>query len=411
MQQGARRYEIAMLLILTLANGVVALDRMVASYLSPYLVKDLGLNNAQLGWMASALSLSIAISAFLGGQLVDRTGKRKAMLIACTLVFSVGSAAGGVASGFIVLLAARFLLGIAEGPMVPVSQTVLARISPPQRRGFNQGFAQMAGAFGLAATIGPVLTVWIADNYGGRSAFFLSALPGLVLVLAILLVMRRDEPAPAPTADTPHPSLASSLGALLKVRNMRIALCLAGSFTAWLVLQNVYLPVYLTSMKGLTPAEMGGVLATGGIAALIGGISLPLLSDFIGRRTVCTVAGLATLIAPLAMLYLPGNAAAMSLAIFLGWLPLGMAPLFCSIIPTESVSPALATSAVGLAMGTAELLGGVVAPAVVGPIADAWGLPSVFWICVGLALTTVLSASLLMETAPRVLARRQSQEP
>lgn len=408
MQQQDRRYELKMLLILTLANGVVALDRMVASYLSPYLVKDLGLSNAQLGWMASALSLSIAISAFAGGQLVDRTGKRKLTLIVCTLVFSLGSAAGGLASGFVVLLAARFLLGIAEGPMVPVSQTVLARISPPQRRGFNQGFAQMAGAFGLAATMGPLVTVWIAENWGWRHAFFLSAAPGLLLALALVLVMRPDQGAPGPAVSEGNsPGLGQSLGALLRVHNMRFALCLAASFTAWLVLQNVYLPVYLTSDKGLSAEAMGTVLGAGGLAALAGGVTLPLLSDYLGRRLVCVVAGLATLIAPLAILMLPGDPVLMIAAIFIGWLPLGMAPLFCSIVPTESVDPAMATSAVGLAMGTAELLGGVLAPAVVGPIADARGLDSVFWICLGLAVTTVLSAAMLSETAPRVLARRE----
>ena len=408
MQQQDRRYELKMLLILTLANGVVALDRMVASYLSPYLVKDLGLSNAQLGWMASALSLSIAISAFVGGQLVDRTGKRKLTLIVCTLVFSLGSAAGGLASGFLVLLAARFLLGIAEGPMVPVSQTVLARISPPQRRGFNQGFAQMAGAFGLAATMGPLVTVWIAENWGWRHAFFLSAAPGLLLALALVLVMRPDQGAPGPAVSEGNsPGLGQSLGALLRVRNMRFALCLAASFTAWLVLQNVYLPVYLTSDKGLSAEAMGTVLGAGGLAALAGGVTLPLLSDYLGRRLVCVIAGLATLIAPLAILMLPGDPVLMIAAIFIGWLPLGMAPLFCSIVPTESVNPAMATSAVGLAMGTAELLGGVLAPAVVGPIADARGLDSVFWICLGLAVTTVLSAAMLSETAPRVLARRE----
>jgi MFS family permease len=398
------RYEFGMLLILTLANGVVAFDRVLASYLSPYLVKDLQLNNAQLGWIASALSLSIAFSAYLGGRLVDLNGRRKTMLIACTLVFSLGSAASGMAQGFLALLTARFLLGIAEGPMVPVSQTVLAQISAPARRGFNQGFAQMAGAFGLASTLGPLLAVWIADHYGWRTAFFVSAVPGLVLVLALLLTMRPDEPVPRAKSEVSQgPGFIASLGELLAIRNMRFVLALAGSFTAWLVLQNVYLPVYLTGTKGLTPAEMSHVLSLGGVAGLAGGITLPLLSDFVGRRAVCVIAGLATLIAPLAMLYLPGDPVLMAGAIFVGWLPLGMAPLFCSIVPGESVPPHLATSAVGLAMGTAELLGGVLAPIVVGPIADARGLDAVFWICVGLALTTVLAAIMLSETAPRKL--------
>ncbi len=66
--------------------------------------------------------------------------------------------------------------------------------------------------------------------------------------------------------------------------------------------------------------------------------------------------------------------AAVGCDVLLGWLPLGIAPLYCATVPSESVSPTLVTTAVGLSMGFAELFGGVILPPIAGKAADAFGL-------------------------------------
>lgn len=400
------RYELGLLVLLTLANGVVAFDRLTVAFLAPYIVKDLGLSNAQVGWLAGALSGAIALSAFFGGRLADRTGKRKLILIACTVLFSIGSGAGGLAATFAVLFAARFVLGIAEGPMVPVSQTVMAETSAPARRGMNMGIMQMVGAFGLGAMAGPIIATQIADTHGWRIALFLSAAPGLLLAVAMGFYMKRDH-APVRGASGDAQSALAALAALLRIPNMRASLGVAALFTAWLVLQNTFLALFLTEVKGLEPTVVGGVLSMGGLAGIIGGVGLPFLSDRLGRRPVVIGATLAGVLCPLALLMLPGDPILLGAAILFGWLPLGIAPLYCATIPAESVSPAMATTAVGLSMGTAELVGGVVAPALAGPVADAHGLSSVLYICIALAIAAALVALFLKETAPCIVGARE----
>src|SRR4029079_15594531 len=98
---------LALLVVLTLGNGIVGFDRQTVAYLAPFIVNDLHLTNAQVGLMSSALSIAIALSSFFGSQLADRTGRRKAMLVGCTLAFSVLSGASGLATGFAMLLVAR----------------------------------------------------------------------------------------------------------------------------------------------------------------------------------------------------------------------------------------------------------------------------------------------------------------
>jgi len=402
-----RSYEIGVLLLLTLANGVVAFDRLTVAYLSPYIVADLGVSNAQLGLLAAALSGAIALSSFFGGRIADGTGRRKAILVICTVVFSIGSGAGGLAATFAVLFAARFLLGVAEGPMVPVSQTVMAETSAPERRGLAMGFMQMVGAFGIAGILGPIVATQLADSIGWRHTMFLSVLPGLLLALALVFFLKPD-PKQAPP---PHPDAANfiaALGQLLRIPNMCVALAIAAMFTAWLVLQNTFLAVFLTEVKGLAPTTAGTVISMGGVAGIVGGIGLPFLSDRIGRKPVMVGAAAAGICCPIGLLLLPGDPTLLGAAILLGWIPLGIAPLYCATVPTESVSPALATSAVGLSMGTAELFGGVILPPIAGGLADRFGLPSVFYICIALAVGAALAGLFLKETAPCIAGAKES---
>ncbi len=398
------RYEIAVLLLLTLANGVVAFDRLTVAYLSPYIVADLGISNAQLGLLSAALSGAVAVSSVFGGRLADRSGRRKRILLLCTILFSLGSAAGGLAATFALLFAGRAVLGIAEGPMVPISQTVMAQTSAPERRGVAMGFMQMVGAFGIAGVLGPIAATRLADAIGWRHTLLLSLLPGLLLALAIALVLKPDGKA-EPAGGARDAGLGAALILLLKVRNMRVALGVAAMVTAWLVLQNTFLAVFLTGSRHLTPAAAGTVIAMGGIAGIAGGIALPFLSDRIGRRPVMVGGCLAGVACPAALLLLPADPLLLGLAILIGWLPLGIAPLYCATVPTESVDPALATTAVGLSMGTAELFGGVVLPPIAGRVADGFGLEAVFVICIGLALAACAISLFLRETAPRVTGR------
>ncbi len=400
-------YESGLLVLLSLSNGVVALDRLCASFLSPYLVADLKLNNTQLGLLAAALSIAMATSSVLLGRVADATGRRKRILLVATILFSLCSGLSGIAAGFAALLMARLLLGLAEGPMVPLAQSIMAGESDPSRRGFNMGLMQMGGAFLIGGMIGPVIATRIADAHGWRAAFFLSMAPGLLLALAIHLIMRADPPRPPRAAgESAALPFGPAVAALWKVRNVRLSILIAGLFSGWLMIQTVFLPVYLTQVKGLAPATMGWVVGMCGLGGTIGGIALPALSDRIGRKPVITATCFLGIAPPLAVLALPGDPVVLGVAILFGWMVLGIGPLYCGIIPSESAPAGLVTTAIGICMGAGELIGGVVGPSVAGRIADATSLSAPFYISAGLAVVCGLICLLLEESAPDVVARR-----
>ena len=195
------RYQWLLVALLSANFGVVFFDRNVFSYLTSFIQPDLHLSNFQIGNIASAFSFSWAIAGLGMGSLVDRFGRRKLMLVVATVVFSLASVLSGFASGFAWLLGARLLMGIAEGGIMPITQTLIAAEVPHERRGLAQGITQNFGANLLANTLGPLIIVWMAVSFGWRNAFFLAALPGIVMALLIAALVR--EPAAAAPA-LPH---------------------------------------------------------------------------------------------------------------------------------------------------------------------------------------------------------------
>jgi len=411
----SRGYEVAVLLILSLVNGVVALDRLAVNFLSPFIVADLGLSNTQLGLLSSALSGAISVSGLLVAAFADRTGKQKAILVWMLVAFSIMSGGAGIAASFAALFVARLLLGVTEGPLVPLAQTIMADASAPQRRGFNMGTMQIGGAFLIGAMLGPLVIVRIAEGIGWQATFFLTMLPGLVVAMLVGAFVRQPRsplpqaggvgggpaalPASAIDDDKALPDL--SIRALLRSRNLLLSMAIAALFTAWITIQNVFLPRYLTETIGYTPQMMSGLLSLSGLGGLVGGILIPALSDRLGRKPMTVATGFASVIVPLALLSVAGSPVMLGIAFVAGGLVVGCAPLVCAIIPAESVPPARVTTAVALSMCTAELVGGVLSPPIAGLAADAWGLRATFWLDIGLAIACGVLALGLKETVKR----------
>jgi len=403
-----RRAEVLILLVLSFANGLVALDRLAVNFLSPYIVADLGLSNSQLGLVASALSLAISVSGLILSAVADASGKRKRMLILALLVFSLLSAGSGLATGFATLAIARLLLGAGEGPVVPLAQAIMAEASDPRRRGLNMGAMQICGAFLIGAVLGPPLAVGVAERFGWQSAFFLTGVPGVVAVVLIAWVVPRDNSAARPRPDRPRrrQGQRQDIAVLLRTPNLLLSMAIAGLFTGWLMIQNIFMPLYLVRVDGFSTAQMSVVLSASGVGGVLGGVLIPALSDRLGRRPVLVATCFAGLAAPAAMLFIHGSVPLLAVAMGVSWLVMGCAPLVCAIVPGESVAPERITTAVALAMSAAEVVGGVLIPPIAGWIADRHGLESVFVMALGGALLCGILAMFLGETAPRVLARK-----
>ncbi len=406
-RRGLWTYENGLVLLMSLANGVVTLDRLLISYLSNDIVGEFHLSNTQLGMLASGLSIAIAGSGFILASLADATRRRKEILVLMLVLFSLGSAVSGLAGGFLFLIAARFALGLAEGPIVPVAQSIISIESSEHRRGLNMGIVLNLGAAAIGLTLGPILATQIAAAFGWRTAFFLSCTPGLMLALAITFWIRKPVEAARPAAEPGAPAVPALTGLMdvLKTRNMLLCILISGLYSAWLIVQSVFLARYLVQVDGMKPTVMGFVVAASGISTAISGMAVPALSDRIGRRPALVIVTFFGMAAPLAALLVHGSPVVVAFALFIGYFGGGAGPLYVSIIPSESVPARYTATAVAIALASGEILGGVLAPTLAGKAADIYGLAAPFWISAACAGLCGVLSLFLVETAPRLVQR------
>src|SRR3984957_17121697 len=366
------KYETRLIWVLPITFGFVFLDRNAASFLMPFIANDLHFNNSQVGLVASALSFTWAVASFLGGAYSDRTGNRKTFLLITVIAFSLCSFASGLAVSFITLFSTRLLMGLAEGPILPIAQSLVAIESTAAKRGNNMGVMQNFGSNLLGSFFAPLVLVAIASTYNWRWAFFLSGVPGLIMAMLIAKYVR--EPATAvvpalPGVQTAPPLAEARMGyaAMLQHRNMWLCMLMAIFMVAWMVLGWAFLPLFYIKVRQIGNGQM---------SVLMG------------------------LLVPLAALHFHGSLFMLGTLIFIGWSASGTFPLFMGTVPSETIPARYVATSLGMVVGLGGILGGVGAPAIAGRAADHYGLQAPLVIMMGCAVVGTVLALLLRETAP-----------
>jgi MFS family permease len=291
-------YENKLLIVLTFTFGFVLFDRMALNFLVPFFEKELGLNNTQIGLLASLLALAWAISGYLVGTLSDKTGKRKQYLIMSVVIFSVCSFISGLAASFAFLLMARIIMGFAEGPVLPLAHSVMVNASTIKRRGFNMGFMQSFGSNLLGTMLAPVVLVALATNYGWRNAFFIAGVPGLILAALCFFVIKET-----PVKPVRDQKQKAAITDLLKYRNVWVAILLSCCMMTWMFAQLTFMPKYLIAIKHFAEQDMGKTMGAFGLGSIIWGAVVPALSDRLGRKPMVIVFFLLSMLMPLSVVY------------------------------------------------------------------------------------------------------------
>lgn len=183
------------LVMVTLAQFIVALDATVVNVALPSIDRDLDMSEADLQWVVNAYALIFGGFLLLGGRLSDLLGRRK-LFIAGVVLFTVASAISGLATDAVVLTIGRGLQGLG-GALV--SPAVLAIINttfrdPAERtKALGVWGAVVAGGSAFGLLIGGLLTGALSWHW----IFFVNLPIGVVVVLAGLRMITesRDEAA------------------------------------------------------------------------------------------------------------------------------------------------------------------------------------------------------------------------
>jgi MFS transporter, ACS family, hexuronate transporter len=399
-------YQVGVVALLSITFGILFFDRNALGFLQPFVQPDLGLSNTQVGLLASVLSLTWAFAAFGIGVVSDRTGSRKRVLLLSTVAFSVCSVLSGLAGSFVMLLAARALMGIAEGGIMPIAQAIIASEVRPEHRGLAMGVTQNFGSNLLGSFVAPLALTGFATAFGWRHAFFLAGVPGLLAAVVLWRYLR--EPRVEAVAPTAAAGEKMTLLQALEERNILICTVMSILLVSFLVVCWNFMPLYLTKVRGYDPQTESWLMSTLGISATVGAFVISALSDRISPRPLMIAMPFIGVVLPLGAMYFDGSAWFLACFFFIGWGLNGIFPLFMATIPSESVDPKHRATVLGLCMGSGELIGGAVSPYLAGAAADHYGQQAPLWLMLGVAIVAGIFALGLRETAPRVLARSKS---
>ena len=172
--------------VLAAANFFAILDMTIANVSVPSIAGGLAVSSSQGTWVITSYAVAEAITVPLTGWLAARFGAVRVFVSAMAL-FGAFSALCGIAHSLGFLVLARVLQGLAGGPLMPLSQTLLLRIFPKEKAAAANGLWAMTTL--VAPVVGPILGGWICDNYSWSWIFFINVPVGIIgFVLAVRLV-------------------------------------------------------------------------------------------------------------------------------------------------------------------------------------------------------------------------------
>jgi MFS family permease len=262
------RYVLAVLVVVYVFNF---LDRQILSILAERIRADLGVSDAELGFLyGTAFAVFYALFGIPLGRLADVWDRRK--LIALGLaVWSAMTALSGLARSFPALALARIGVGIGEASAAPAAFSLLSDWFPRERRATV--LAVYSSGIYLGAGLGLVIGGFVVDRWdtafptappfglrGWQAAFFVVGLPGLLLALWVRTLReppRESEQEPARRGTTrPWSAFLHELRAVLPPLTL-VHLALAGA--GWRgIARNLVAAATIAAVAAVLIRTLGG---------------------------------------------------------------------------------------------------------------------------------------------------------
>lgn len=176
--------------VLATANFMAVLDTTIVNVAVPHIAGGLAVSPNEGVWAITSYSVAEAIMVPLSGWLAARFGAVRVFVIAA-FAFGLFSALCGLAQSLGMLVVSRVLQGISGGPLIPMSQTLLLRSSPPRHTNLALGLWTMTTI--LAPIAGPLLGGTIADTIGWPWAFYVNVPVSIACGLLALRIFGRKE--------------------------------------------------------------------------------------------------------------------------------------------------------------------------------------------------------------------------
>ncbi|MGE0383106.1 MAG: spinster family MFS transporter [Gammaproteobacteria bacterium] len=255
---GYRHYILGVLLAACTLNFI---DRYVLAVLLPDIKREFGLADWQLGILTGP---TFAIFYSVAGLPIARWadgGQRVRIIGLAIAVWSLMSAAGGIAASYWQLLCARIGVAIGEAGCTPPSHSLIGDLYPPRRRATALAIYQLGPVFGVSLAL--LVGGWLADSVGWRRTLIFVGLPGLLLALLVFATLREPPRGMAEgrQAAAHPPPMSQALRLLWECRTYRhlvLAIALVSIASNGV---SLWLPSFVHRVHGLGLTETGRLLS------------------------------------------------------------------------------------------------------------------------------------------------------
>jgi MFS family permease len=173
------------LAVLFAINFMNFFDRQIIGAVGEPIKEEFGLTDTQLGLLGTAFILLYAVVGVPLGWLAD-IGSRTKILAAGVTVWSLLTAASGLAWNFWTLIVARLGVGLGEASCAPTATSLLGDYFPAKQRARAMSLFMFGLPMGLGISF--ITSGWIARRLDWRTAFYIAAIPGLLLGFLALMI-------------------------------------------------------------------------------------------------------------------------------------------------------------------------------------------------------------------------------
>jgi MFS family permease len=275
-------------LLVVLSYMVNAMDRQVFPPLLPAIRAEYGFSLEQGGLLATNFTLGMALAGLPAGYLLDRF-RRKTVLLVSIVIYSLGTMATPLATGFADMTLYRVVSGFGEGMQ---SAAIFAAIGAffAHRRGL--AFGIIGVGYSLGVFIAPLIGVHLMNAHGTwHSPFYLFGAAGLLIAAACLFLVKAgltehsvEKTVSTRTYEYMPASPYNRNTIALVVHSVVSGVAIYGFLGLY--------PTYLITSLHYTPEQAAlamSLLGFGGMTALFGGW----LGDRVNQRTLLIVSLLA----------------------------------------------------------------------------------------------------------------------
>lgn len=263
-------------------------DRQLLASFANYIVPDLGLNNAEFGWLTGfGFIVFYSVMGLVAGALADLVHRPRLVAAALTL-WSALTAASGAARGFLSLLAPRMFIGVGESVLTPASISMLADRFPAERMGFAAGFYYLGVPLGVAVSL--LVVGYLGPVIGWRGCFYLLGVLGVTLAACMLLVRetprRQAAGPPVPASAVGVRDLLRTLPRALTASPALVATLAGGVAFHFILGASAFDQLWYVHERGFERAEIARLTGwIGGAAGIAGTLFGGFAADWWQRNT------------------------------------------------------------------------------------------------------------------------------